>query len=113
MSEVPESFARTVGAVAATAVVGVWCCAGSAHADPVALTPADVGACGAFSVINDLVHESMVPERGPGGASSRTYDLVGLANALNNVEKRGMSAGVDDDLTAYVYALTTVGAAIN
>ncbi len=60
-----------------------------------------------------LVHESIVPDPGPGGAPSRTYDLVGLANALNEVKGQGMSPDLDGDLTAYVYALTEVGAAIN
>ena len=106
---------RPVGVVVAAgaALVGAWCFAGSARADPAPLTPADLSACGAFSETTSLVHESTVPDPGPGGAPSRTYDLVGLANALNNVEKHGLSPDLDDDLTAYAYALTTVGASIN
>lgn len=86
----------------------------AARAEPALLTSADRSACGAFSVISDLVHESLLPDPGPGSeGSSRTYDLVGLANALNNIDKQGISPDLDHDLTAYVYALATVGAAIN
>ena len=106
--------------VVGVAAASVWLLAGSAHADPAALTSADREACGAFSMTSALAHESIVPDPGPGGAPSRTYDLVGLANALNEVTnplsaagRRDISPGLDEDLHSYVYALTTVGAAIN
>lgn len=60
-----------------------------------------------------LVHESTVPDPGPAGAPSRTYDLVGLANALNDVKGQGIAPDLDGDLTSYVYALAEVGASLN
>jgi hypothetical protein len=107
-------------AAAGAALASAWILAGSAHADPAALTSADREACGAFSMTSALVHESTVSDPGPGGAPSRTYDLVGLANALNEVANplntvngRDLSRDLGDDLHAYVYALAEVGAAIN
>lgn len=95
------------------ALSGAWLLAGSAHAEPAALTAADRAACGAFSMTSALVHESIVPDPGPAGAPSRTYDLVGLANALNEVKGQAIAADLDGDLTSYVYALTEAGASIN
>lgn len=60
-----------------------------------------------------LVHESIVPDQGPAGAPSRTYDLVGLANALNETKGAGIAPDLDGELTSYVYALATAGASIN
>lgn len=114
MAEAKIPPMRPVVVGACTALIGAWFLAGSAHADQVPLTSADRVACGAFSMTSALVHESIVPDPGPGGAPSRTYDLVGLANALNDeVNQPGVSADLHDDLSAYVYALAEVGAAIN
>ncbi|SLC71624.1 Uncharacterised protein [Mycobacteroides abscessus subsp. massiliense] len=87
--------------------------AAGARAEPALLTSADRSACGAFSVISGLVHESLLSDPGPGSDFSRTYDLVGLADALNNIDKEGISSDLDRDITAYVYELATLGAAIN
>jgi len=75
-------------------------------------SPGAVAVCGAFAAIDDLVEESTVPDPGPAGLPSRTYDLVGLANALN-LQRPSLSADLDTDVAAYVYALTEAGAALN
>lgn len=73
----------------------------------------DSQVCGAFSVVNILVHETMEPGRQPGPDVPRKYDLVGLADALNNAAGQGMSADLKDALAKYVYAVASLGAALN
>jgi hypothetical protein len=70
-----------------------------------------VQTCGAFSAIDTLVHESTRQDPEPGQKPPRTYDLIGLASALNNARAEG-SPALDSAITAYVYALTNLGAVI-
>lgn len=74
---------------------------------------ADSRACGAFSVINMLVYETLEPEREPGPDAPRKYDLVGLADALNNSVGQGISADLKSALANYVQAVANLGAALN
>lgn len=94
--------------------VACGCVAAQAHADPSAQHDSDSRACGAFTVIKSLVDESQHPDPAPGGQlPPRTYDFVGLANALNMTQRSSVSEELNASLTTYVYALAEVGAALN
>lgn len=94
--------------------VACGCVAAQARADPGAQHDSDSRACGAFTVIKSLVDESQHPDPGPGGQLlPRTYDFVGLANALNVIQRPAVSEDLNASLTTYVYALAELGAAIN
>jgi hypothetical protein len=69
--------------------------------------------CGAFSVTDVLLHESMRPDEAPDAKPPRIYDLIGLASALNSARSEGLSPALDSAVTAYIYALTNLGAVIN
>ncbi|SKT85738.1 hypothetical protein [Mycobacteroides abscessus] len=88
-------------------------CGLDSHAHPTELSIADIQACGAFTTVNWLVHESMDPTPTPAGLSSRTYDLVGLANALNNAYTQDVSEPLAAALNSYIYSLTNLGAILN
>jgi hypothetical protein len=101
------------GLIAAGCFVAGWWFGASSRTDAPLGSP-DVQKCGAFSAIDTLVHESMRQEPGPGQTPPRTYDLIGLASALNNARAEGISSpALDSAITAYVYALTNLGAVIN
>lgn len=97
------------------AAIGLACGCSAPHTPDIstASESADARVCGAFSAINNLVHESQRPDDGPGPDSQRIYDFVGLANALNIVDKSDVTPGLNGKLTEYVYALAELGAAIN
>ncbi|OAT69349.1 hypothetical protein AWB85_21545 [Mycobacteroides immunogenum] len=88
-------------------------CGLDSHARPTELSIADVQACGAFTTVNWLVHESMDPTPTPAGLPSRTYDLIGLANALNNAYTQDVSEPLDAALNSYIYSLTNLGVILN
>lgn len=80
--------------------------------------PPDVAqerACGAIAVIGALTNDSIDPEPYPGKATPPPDGdvIIGYANALNHVERQGLSDTMNASITAHVYALTNLGAMIN
>lgn len=111
---------RTRSAVArqlllATAVIGCGAAGYTwpAHAQPSTTQTPDARTCGAFAAVNYLAHESLSPAASPDPAFHRDYDLVGLANALDNVDKSGVSSDLNSAAREYIYALAERGAEIN
>lgn len=104
---------RRVALAVLVSGAAVGCFTAPALADPDATKTPDSRTCGAFSAINNLAQESLWPEPGPASYEPRKYDLVGLANALNIVDKQGLSTDMNSALTDYIYALAELGAAIN
>lgn len=98
--------------IALPAVLLAAGCGLDPHAHPTEASIADIQACGAFTAVNWLVRESMDPTPTP-GLSSRTYDLIGLANALNNAYTQDVSEPLDAALNSYIYSLTNLGAILN
>ncbi len=110
-------------AVMVVLVPGVAGCGptlGSPAADQGRVYVADVQACGAFSVIDDLVQESLstvytdppppavrVPAPSPGD-----HVLVGI-DALSNIDKRGVSGPLAAALNSYVSAGASLGRFLN
>lgn len=86
---------------------------GKAESPP---APADVAqerACGAFNVVESLSRDAAAPLATPrGGANSARTDLVGLAGALNQLDRRALSRQMNAALTAHAVALTNLGALI-
>lgn len=76
----------------------------------------DVMMCGSFAAIHQLVRGPRAPE-GPAPAGVAPMrpptDYIGVADALNNTEIEGASPVLNAAIDAYVYAVTTLGAAIN
>lgn len=79
--------------------------------------PADVAqerACGAFAVVESLSREVAAPMPVPSGApNAGRGDLVALANALNQVDRRGLSRQMNAAVNAHAVALTNLGALVN
>lgn len=103
----------TIGGVAACSPAPARVDPAPSHVDLTPMATPDARTCGAFSAINNLAQESLQPEPSPGPFGKREYDLVGLANALNTVDKQGVSADLNSAATEYIYALAELGAAIN
>lgn len=69
--------------------------------------------CGAFSVIDTLSHDAAAsPMPTPDSQSPPAHgdDLVGFGNALNQVDRRGVSKPMNAALNAHAVALTNLGA---
>ncbi len=79
--------------------------------------PADVAqerACGAFIVVERVSAEVASPTPVPvSQAHPGRGALIGLANALNQVDRRGLSRQMNAALNAHSVALTNLGALIN
>lgn len=101
-----------VCALAAGAGFGAGSWAGRSW-EPAAVPAGDLQTCSAFSAVDRLVQESTQPDRGPGGSVHRTYDLVGVADALNNARNWQTSAPLHTAVTSYIYALANLGAVSN
>lgn len=71
--------------------------------------------CGAFSVIDTLSHDPAFTVILPGAQGPRPHgdDLVGFGNALNQVDRRGLSEPMTAALNAHAVALTNLGALFN
>lgn len=88
-----------------------------AKAESVPPLPADVAkerACGAFGVVEALSREVAAPVPVPSGApKAGRGDLGGLGNALNQVDRRGLSLQMNAALNAHAVALTNLGALVD
>lgn len=86
---------------------------------PTLAYPPDIArarACGSISVIDPLTTDELTPERTPGQPAARPADgndLIGHANALNAIERAGLSGPMSAAITAHAYAITNLGSMIN
>lgn len=70
--------------------------------------------CGAFSVLDTLTNDVIAPSPTPGGLPGpASASLVTVANALNTVDRDGLSKSMDAAVRAHVHALTYLGALID
>lgn len=76
---------------------------------------AQARACGAFTAISKLAQEAIAPAPDPGNPTPRAdgTDVITYANALQTLDREGLSAPINAALTAHAYALTNLGALIN
>ncbi|MBN3459486.1 hypothetical protein JNN96_36225 [Mycobacterium sp. DSM 3803] len=72
-------------------------------------------ACGAITVVDALTAEQRDGDPYPGKAAPPPdgHALIGYANALNHVDRQGLTTTLNAAITAHVYALTNLGAMIN
>ncbi|GAB5901838.1 hypothetical protein [Mycolicibacterium mageritense] len=72
-------------------------------------------ACGAIKVIDSLTTKTLEQEPYPGKDTPPLdgHVLIEYANALNHVDRQGLSTTLNAAITAHVYALTNLGAMIN
>jgi hypothetical protein len=57
--------------------------------------------------------QEAVSAPGPGGQLPRSYDSIGLASALSNIDRSGTSSALDSATNTYIYALANLGAVMN
>lgn len=72
-------------------------------------------ACGAIGVIDTLSADEFTPERAPGQPAPQTSsgrDLIGYADALNAIDRKGLSTTMGAAITAHASAITNLGAMI-
>ncbi|MBN3458437.1 hypothetical protein JNN96_30815 [Mycobacterium sp. DSM 3803] len=71
--------------------------------------------CGAIKVIDTLTRKTLEqePYLGKDTPPLAGHALIEYANALNHVDRQGLSTTLNAAITAHVYALTNVGAMIN
>lgn len=88
----------------------------SSPASPAGTDVAHERACGSIAMIDKLTNATLDPTPDPGGPKPRPINghaLIGLGNALNNVDRRGMPATLSAAITAHAYRLANLGAMIN
>lgn len=72
-------------------------------------------ACGAFGAIDQLARDAISPSPDHGNPAPRRNGtaIITYANALQTLDRQGISRSMNAALSAHAYALTNLGALIN